>query len=56
MRKKLGARCLRIYRSDAEDAEKDNGESARRGVVRSVVLRLNPHPSHKTKSGRMGHP
>jgi hypothetical protein len=26
-----------------------------RGDLWSLVPRLNPHPSHKTKAGRMGH-
>jgi hypothetical protein len=41
---------------DAENAEKGNGKSAARDVAWSVVLRLNPHPSHETKAGWMGHP
>jgi len=45
-----------VYRRDAEGAEKGNGESAMRAVAGSVALRLNPHPSHETMAGRMGHP
>ena len=45
-----------VNRSGAECAEKGNGESAMRGLARWVMLRLNPHPSHKTKAGRIGHP
>jgi hypothetical protein len=52
-------RC-RLQDDDARrivrDAENGSGVSARCGVAGSVPLGLNPHPSHETKAGRMGHP
>jgi hypothetical protein len=45
-----------VYRRDAEDAEEGSGKPAARGVAWSAVMNLNPHPSHETKAGRMGHP
>jgi hypothetical protein len=47
------------HRPQDDDAHRIVREWQRRdgdgGVARSVVPRLNPHPSHKTKAGRMGH-